>query len=73
MKQLTDGLELLFHRGGSGSIPGHMLCGICGGQSGVRASFLKVLRIPLPILIPPTALHQWSASSPTPPHPTILY
>jgi hypothetical protein len=30
-------------------------CGICGGQSGTGASFLLVLRFPLPILIPPTA------------------
>jgi hypothetical protein len=30
-------------------------CGICGGQSGTGASFLRVLRFPLPILIPPTA------------------
>jgi hypothetical protein len=28
-------------------------CGICGGQSGTGADFLRVLRIPLPILIPP--------------------
>jgi hypothetical protein len=30
-------------------------CGICGGQSGIRAGFLRVLRFPLPILIPPSA------------------
>jgi hypothetical protein len=29
-------------------------CGICGGQSGTGAGFLRVLRFPLPI-IPPTA------------------
>jgi hypothetical protein len=28
-------------------------CGICGGQSGARAGFLRVLRFPLPIFIPP--------------------
>jgi hypothetical protein len=32
-----------------------MSCGICGGQSGTGAGFLRVLRFPLPILIPPTA------------------
>jgi hypothetical protein len=31
-------------------------CEICGGQSGTGAGFLRVLRFPLPILIPPTAL-----------------
>jgi hypothetical protein len=30
-------------------------CGICGGQSGTEAGFLRVLRFPLPIRIPPTA------------------
>jgi hypothetical protein len=29
--------------------------GICGRQSGTGAGFLRVLRFPLPILIPPTA------------------
>jgi hypothetical protein len=27
--------------------------GICGGQSGAGAGFLRVLRLPLPIFIPP--------------------
>jgi hypothetical protein len=30
-------------------------CGICGGQGGAGAGFLRVLRFPLPILIPPIA------------------
>jgi hypothetical protein len=32
-------------------------CAFCGGQSGTGASFIPVLRFPLPILIPPTAPH----------------
>jgi hypothetical protein len=35
-------------------------CEICGGQSGIRADFLRVLRFPLPILIQPTAPHSSS-------------
>jgi hypothetical protein len=30
-------------------------CGICGGQSGAAAGFIRVLRFPLPILSPSTA------------------
>jgi hypothetical protein len=32
-------------------------CGICGGQSGTGAGFLRVFHFPLPILIPQTAPH----------------
>jgi hypothetical protein len=39
-------------------------CGICGGQSGVGTGFLRVLRFPLPIFIPPI--------SPQSPSPIIL-
>jgi hypothetical protein len=35
-------------------------CGISDGQSGTGAGFLRVLRFPLPILIPPTATHSSS-------------
>jgi hypothetical protein len=35
-------------------------CGICGGQSGTGAGFLRVLRFPLPILIAPTGPHSSS-------------
>jgi hypothetical protein len=30
-------------------------CGICGGQNGAGAGFLRVLRFPLPTFIPPIA------------------
>jgi hypothetical protein len=36
-------------------------CRICGEQSGTRAGFLRVLRFPQPILIPPTAPHSSSS------------
>jgi hypothetical protein len=35
--------------------------GICGGQSGSEVRFLRVLRFPLPILIPPIAPHPLSS------------
>jgi hypothetical protein len=35
-------------------------CGICGGQCGTGVGFLRVLRFPLPILIPLTAAHSSS-------------
>jgi hypothetical protein len=28
-------------------------CRVCGGQSGTGADFLRVLRFPLPVIIPP--------------------
>jgi hypothetical protein len=36
-------------------------CGICDGQSGTGAGFLRVLRFPLPIFIPPAAPHSSSS------------
>jgi hypothetical protein len=30
-------------------------CGICCGQNGTRAGFLRVFRFPLPIVVPPNA------------------
>jgi hypothetical protein len=36
-------------------------CGICGGQSGAVAGFLRVYRIPLSIFIPPIALQSLSS------------
>jgi hypothetical protein len=38
------------------------LCGISGGQSGSGAGFLRLLRFPLPVLIPLTASHSSSIS-----------
>jgi hypothetical protein len=38
------------------------VCGIGGEQSGTGTGFLRVLRFPLPILIPPTAQHSPSSS-----------
>jgi hypothetical protein len=37
------------------------LCGICGGQSGTVAGFLRGLQFTLPILIPPTTSHSSSS------------
>jgi hypothetical protein len=37
-------------------------CGIYSGQRGTGGGFLRVLRFPLPILIPPTAPHSSSSS-----------
>jgi hypothetical protein len=40
-------------------------CVICGGQSGTGASFLRVLRFPLPISIPPIAPQSSSSEAAT--------
>jgi hypothetical protein len=32
---------------------------ICGGQSGIGPDFLRVIRFPLPILIPPNPPHSF--------------
>jgi hypothetical protein len=37
-------------------------CGICGGQSGTGAGFLRAPGFPLPIFIPPTAPHSSSST-----------
>jgi hypothetical protein len=34
-----------------------MSCEIYGGQSGTEVNFLRVLQVPLPFFIPPTALY----------------
>jgi hypothetical protein len=36
-------------------------CGISGGHSGTGALFLRVLRFPLPVLVPPTTPHSVSS------------
>jgi hypothetical protein len=36
-----------------GRVRDRAACGICGGQSGIGAGFLRVLLFPLPIIIPP--------------------
>jgi hypothetical protein len=38
-------------------------CGICCGRSGIGAGFARVLRFPLPVLIPPT--HRLSSGAGT--------
>jgi hypothetical protein len=38
--------------------------GVCGGQNGTGAGFLKVLQFPLPTIIPPTVLYSLIILSP---------
>jgi hypothetical protein len=52
VKRLVAG----FYCDGPGSRPIRS-CGICGGQSGTGAGFLRVLRFPLPAIIPPNFPH----------------
>jgi hypothetical protein len=40
-------------------------CGICGGQSDTGAGFIRVLRFPLPILIPQTTPYSSSSGAGT--------
>jgi hypothetical protein len=39
--------------------------GICGGQSGAGAGFLRVFRLPLPVFIPPNSLSSQSPGTGT--------
>jgi hypothetical protein len=55
----SGGYSPASHHGAPGSSPVRP-CGIRGGQSGAGAGFLRVLRFPLPILIPSTAPHSSS-------------
>jgi hypothetical protein len=50
----SSGYSLTSHRGGPGSSPG-LASGICGEQSVAGTGFLRVLRFPLPIFIPPNS------------------
>jgi hypothetical protein len=47
--------EKTSHCDGPGFKPGSGHVGFCGGQSGAGAGFLRVLRFPLPVFIPPIA------------------
>jgi hypothetical protein len=51
---ISNGSNMASNRGGPSSSP-VWSCGICGGRSGAGAGFLRVLRFPLPIFIPPIA------------------
>jgi hypothetical protein len=54
-RAVTEAVSRWLHSGGPGSRPG-LASGICGGQIGVGAGFLRVLRFPLPKpFIPPTS------------------
>jgi hypothetical protein len=48
LKQLAAGFPLWRPR-----FVSRQACGVCGGQSGTGAGFLRVLQFPLPIIIPP--------------------
>jgi hypothetical protein len=52
------------HRGGQVRAQSRS-CGTCGGQNDNGAGFLRVLRFPLPILIPPIAPHSSSSGAGT--------
>jgi hypothetical protein len=56
--------QAVSHRGGPGSVPG-LASGICSEQSGAGAGFLRVLRFPLPIFIPPNFPSSQSSSAGT--------
>jgi hypothetical protein len=47
----SGGYSSASHRGDPGLTPVKS-CGICGGQNGIEAGFLRVLRFPTLILIP---------------------
>jgi hypothetical protein len=55
LRHSSSGQLLASHRCGPGFEPGSGHVGFCGGQSGAGAGFLRVLRFPLPIRIPPIA------------------
>jgi hypothetical protein len=50
----SDGYSPASHRGGPGSIPGHVMLD-CGGRSDTGAGFLRVHRFLLTILTPPNS------------------